>query len=71
MYGERRPEFDPNQVLNNFSAPIRLALKFARIYENLPTAKEGMDVDAILAEVEAYEQRKESKLSDLSGLRNV
>ena len=48
------------EMLKNFTEPIRLAIKFARIYENLPTANEGMDVDGILAEVEAYEQKKEA-----------
>ena len=42
------------ETLQTFIEPIRLVIKFGRIYESLPQARGGMDVDSILADIEAY-----------------
>ena len=54
---------DELEGLRDFSPPVRLAVKLARIYENITEDVGGeearTDADAILAEIEAFDRRGE------------
>jgi len=54
---DQKPICAPDlEALKTFIEPIRLVVKFGRIYESLPQARGEMDVDSILNDIDAYPQ---------------
>jgi len=44
------------EILKTFIEPIRLVVKFGQVFENIPQAPSEMDVDLILADMDAFNQ---------------